>query len=468
MSEMFDVVYIGAGPGGYTGAIRASQLGLRTAIIEKDKTLGGTCLNVGCIPSKALLDSSEHYDTAKYHFGEHGIRVPSVDLDLPAMMARKNKIVKDLTNGVAFLMKKNKVQIFNGFGSIVGPNSVQVMAEDGTTQKIETKNIVIATGSVPNILPTLVFDGKRVISSTEALSLSEVPKHLVVVGGGVIGLELGSVWLRLGAQVTVVEYNDKIAGGTDKGVSTALQRVLEKQGFKFMLGTKVTGARVSETAVSVQIESKTGEKFQPLEADYVLVAAGRKPYTDGLGLETLGIQRDPVGRVQVDDHFRTTHKNVYAIGDAIKGPMLAHKAEEEGVAVAEIIAGKPGHVNYFTCPGVIYTWPEVASVGYSEEQLKEMSTEYKVGQFPFTANGRAKALGMTDGFVKILADKTTDCVLGVHIIGPRASDMIAEAVAVMEFGGSAEDIGRSFHGHPTLSEVMREAALAVDKLARQS
>lgn len=468
MSEQYDVVIIGAGPGGYTGAVRAGQLGLKTAIIEKEPTLGGTCLNWGCIPSKALLDSSEHFHTAQHDFADHGIKVPSVELDLPSMMARKDRIVKDLTKGVAYLMRKNKVSVYEGLGVITSPNTVTVTAKDGTKKEIGAKNIVIATGSAVNNLPTLPVDGKRIVTSNEAISLPSVPKHLIVVGGGVIGLELGSVWRRLGAEVTVVEFADKICGPMDKQASDQLKRILEKQGFKFLLSTKVSAAKVTGAGVTVSVETRAGEKLPDLEGDVVLVAAGRKPYTDGLGLEALGIERDQAGRVVVDEHLRTKkYPHIYAIGDVIVGPMLAHKAEEEGVATMELIAGRAGHVNYLTVPSIIYTWPEVASVGYTEEQLKEKGTEYKAGKFPFTPNGRAKAMGMTDGFVKILADKKTDRVLGVHIVGPRASDMIAEAVAVMEFGGSAEDIARSFHAHPTLSEVMREAALAVDNLSRQ-
>ena len=468
MAEQFDVIIIGAGPGGYTGAVRAGQLGLRTAIVEKEPTLGGTCLNWGCIPSKALLDSSEHFHLAKHDFAEHGIKVSNVELDLPAMMTRKDKIVKDLTKGVAYLMRKNKVSVLEGTGALKDANTVTVTAKDGTKTDYATKNIVIATGSAVNNLPTLPIDGKRILTSNEAISLPAVPNHLIVVGGGVIGLELGSVWGRLGAKVTVVEFADKICGPMDKQASDQLKKILEKQGFTFLLSTKVTAAKVSDKGVTVSVETRAGEKLPDIEGDVVLVAAGRKPYTDNLGLEALGIEKDQAGRIVVDEHLRTKKfPHVYAIGDVIVGPMLAHKAEEEGVATMELIAGKAGHVNYLTVPSIIYTWPEVASVGYTEEQLKEKGTEYKAGKFPFTPNGRAKAMGMTDGFVKILADKKTDRVLGVHIVGPRASDMIAEAVAVMEFGGSAEDIARSFHAHPTLSEVMREAALAVDNLSRQ-
>ncbi len=468
MSHEFDLVFIGAGPGGYVGAVRAGQLGLKTAIVEKEPTLGGTCLNVGCIPSKALLDSSEHFSMAGHEFADHGVGISGITLDLPKMMGRKDKIVKDLTKGVAYLMRKHKVQVFEGTGRIANPNTVIVTGKDGKAATVTTKNICIATGSVPNSLPSLPFDGKSIISSTEALSLPQVPKHLIVVGGGVIGLELGSVWLRLGASVSVVEFTDRICGGMDGQASDTLKRILEKQGFKFHMGAKVTGARISGSGVAVSMETRDGQALDGIEGDVVLVATGRRAYTDGLGLDELGIERDKAGRVVVDDHLRTKkYPNIYAIGDCIAGPMLAHKAEEEGVAIAETCAGKKGHVNYLTVPGIVYTWPEVASVGYTEEQLKEKGVEYKAGKFPFTPNGRAKAMGSTDGFVKILADKKTDRVLGCHIVGPRASDMIAEAVMAMEFGGSAEDIARAFHAHPTLAEVMREAALAVDNNSRQ-
>jgi dihydrolipoamide dehydrogenase len=469
LADSFDLIIIGSGPGGYVCAVKAAQLGLKTAIVEKDATLGGTCLNVGCIPSKALLDSSEHFSMAGHDFADHGIEVAGVKLDLPKMMSRKEKIVRDLTKGVAYLMRKHKVQVLEGLGTITGQNAVSVKGKDGVSTEYATKNICIATGSVPNSLPSLQFDGKHIISSTEALSLPEVPKHLIVVGGGVIGLELGSVWNRLGSKVTVIEYTDRICGGMDGQASDQLKRILEKQGFNFLMATKVTGARIGGGGVSVTMEAREGGAAMPaVEGDVVLVATGRRAYTDGLGCDAMGIERDRAGRVLVDEHLRTTKfKNIYAIGDVIAGPMLAHKAEEEGVAIAETIAGKHGHVNYLTVPGIVYTWPEVASVGYTEEQLKEKGIEYKAGKFPFTPNGRAKAMGFTDGFVKILADKKTDRVLGCHIVGPRASDMIAEAVMAMEFGGSAEDIARAFHAHPTLSEVMREAALAVDNQSRQ-
>lgn len=468
--NQFDLIVIGAGPGGYTGAIRAAQLGLKTAIIEKSSTLGGTCLNVGCIPSKALLDSSEHYSMASHgDFETHGLKISGFELDLPTMMARKDKIVKDLTNGVQFLMKKNKITVFNGWGTITGKNSVSVAVQGGEKKELQAKNIMIASGSTPIDLPFAKPDGKTIVTSTEALALPKVPKHLIVIGGGVIGLELGSVWLRLGSKVTVVEFAPMIAGaGTDQQTAKLLHRSLTKQGMEFMLNTGVTGVKTSGSGVTVSFESREDKKPGTLEGDVVLVAVGRKAYTDKLGLENVGIDKDDRGRVVVDAHLRTKVPNIFAVGDAIIGPMLAHKAEEEGVAVAEFIATGHGHVNYETVPGVVYTWPELASVGLSEEQLKEKGIAYKSGAFPFAANARAKAIGMTDGQVKVLADAKTDRVLGVHILGPRASDMIAEAAVAMEFGASAEDIARSFHAHPTLAEVMREAALGVDKRTRQS
>lgn len=467
-AEQFDLVIIGSGPGGYVGAIRAAQLGLKTAVIEKDKTLGGTCLNVGCIPSKALLDSSEHYAMALHDFKTHGIEVGSVKLNLGQMLARKDKIVKDLTGGVAFLFKKHKITHYQGKGRVVGQNKVEVTGEDGSKQVLDAKNIMLATGSVVNELPAVPFDGKRVISSTEALTLSEVPKHLLVVGGGVIGLELGSVWLRLGAKVTVLEYGERLCGTMDSQITKRLEMVLNKQGMEFLFKVKVSGCKTSKNAVQLDYEEMNDGSKKSIEGDVVLVATGRRPFSDGLGLEALGIERDKRGFVLVNEHLQTKYPNIYAVGDLIPGPMLAHKAEEEGVAVAETIAGGAGHVNYETVPGIVYTWPEVASVGATEDQLKENGTEYKAGTFMFTPNGRAKAMGMTDGICKVLADAHTDRLLGVHILGPRASDMIAEAVVAMEFGGSAEDLARSFHAHPTLSEVLREAALNVDKRARQS
>ncbi|MDX9730721.1 MAG: dihydrolipoyl dehydrogenase [Bdellovibrionales bacterium] len=464
---MFDLAIIGGGPAGYTGAIRAAQLGLKVAIIEKRGTLGGTCLNVGCIPSKALLDSSEHFAMASHgDLATHGVKLSKVELDLAAMMDRKTKIVKSLTDGIQFLMKKNKITYFEGAARLTAPTAIEVKGKDGKTEVVEAKNIMLATGSTVAELPFAKFDGKKIISSTEALELSSVPKHMIVIGGGAIGLEMGSVWLRLGAEVTVVEYAPMICGVADQGTAKTLHRVLQKQGMKFHLSTKVTSVKVSGATVTVQAEDEAGKALE-VKGDVVLVAAGRKPYSEGLGLDELGIKKDQRGVVQVDDHFRTNIPNIYAVGDLIRGPMLAHKAEEEGVAVAEILAGKPGHVNYETIPSVIYTWPELASVGASEEQLKKDGVAYRVGSFPFMANARAKAIGTTDGQVKILADEKTDRVLGVHIVGPRASDVLAEAVVAMEFGASSEDIARSFHGHPTLSEVVREAALAVDKRARQ-
>lgn len=466
MESNFDVVVVGGGPGGYIGAIRAAQLGMKVAVIEKNKTLGGTCLNVGCIPSKALLDSSEHFADALHSLKDHGVKVGNVELDLNTMMARKDKIVKDLTGGIAYLFKKNKIEWIQGAGKLTSPTVVEVSGEGGK-KIVNAKNIILATGSAANSLPGVEFDEKTIVSSTGALALAKVPKHLIVIGGGVIGLELGSVWMRLGAKVTVIEYTNRICGGMDSQMTKKLQQILEKQGMEFHLECKVTGVQRGKTESQVSFESLQSKEQKTLSADVVLVATGRRPYSDGLGLEELGIEKDKRGVVQVNEHFQTKFPNVYAIGDLIRGPMLAHKAEEEGVAVAEIIAGQHGHVNYETCPGVVYTWPELASVGATEDQLKEQGVAYKAGSFPFTANGRAKALGSTDGMVKVLADKETDRVLGVHILGPRASDMIAEACVAMEFQASAEDIARTFHGHPTLSEVMREAALNVDKLARE-
>ncbi|MCB0377739.1 MAG: dihydrolipoyl dehydrogenase [Bdellovibrionales bacterium] len=465
MSEVFDVVIIGAGPGGYVGAVRAAQLGLKTAVVEKDSTLGGTCLNVGCIPSKALLDSSEHFAQVQHEFADHGIEVSGVKLNLPAMMKRKEKVVADLTGGIKYLFEKNKITSFNGIGKILAPGQVEVQGKD--TQVIEAKNIIIGTGSVPVELPFIPFDGKNIVSSTEALCFDKVPTHLIVVGGGAIGLEMGSVWMRLGAKVTVIEFADKICGPMDSQISKDLLRILKKQGMEFMLSTKVTGGSAKGGKVTIDFESVKDGKPGSIEGDKVLIAVGRKPFTQGLGLENVGVKTDERGFVLIDDHFQTSVPGIYAMGDVVGGAMLAHKAEEEGVAIAEILAGHSGHVNYNTVPSVIYTWPEVAGVGQTEDELKAQNIPYNVGSFPFTANGRAKAMNCTDGKVKVLADKNTDQVLGVHIVGPRASDMIAEAVVAMEFYASSEDIARSFHAHPTLAEVMREAALAVDKRARQ-
>ncbi len=468
MAAQYDVVIVGAGPGGYIGAIRAAQLGLKTAVIEKDKTLGGTCLNVGCIPSKALLESSEHYSMALHELKSHGVQVGDVKLDLKTMMERKSKIVSDLTGGVAFLFKKNGIDSIGGKGRLVSATQIEVSKSDGSKEIVSAKNIILATGSVPNDLPGLKWDGRKVITSTEALALEKVPAQMIVIGGGVIGLELGSVWSRLGSEVTVIEYAANICGSMDQGIAKRLLMIMKKQGLKFHMESRVTGTELKGDRVTVHFEGLKDGAKQTLEGDVVLVSAGRKPYSEGLGLEELGIRKDKRGVVEVDDHFQTSLPGVYAIGDLIRGPMLAHKAEEEGVAVAELLAGKPGHVNYEACPNVVYTWPEVATVGASEEDLKAKGIAYKSGVFMFAPNGRAKTMGFTEGQVKILADAKSDRLLGVHILGPRASDMIAEAVIAMEFGGSAEDLARSFHAHPTLSEVMREAALAVDKRAREA
>lgn len=468
MSEtQFDLVVIGSGPGGYVGAIRAAQLGLKTAIIEKDKTYGGTCLNVGCIPSKALLQSSEHYVVAQHDLEAHGVKVSKVELDLKTMLARKDKVVKQNTEGIAFLFKKNKITPFTGFGRITAPGKVEVKDNEGKTQVLTAKNIMIATGSVPVELPFLKYDEKRIVSNTGALMIPEVPKSMIVVGGGVIGLELGSVWQRLGAKVTVIEYANRLGGMTDVDCMNVLKKNLEKEGMSFLLSTKVTGSKVVSNGVEITYEALTDGKTASMKADIVLVATGRKPFTTGLGCEELGIQKDPQGRIMVDKHYQTNIAGIFAIGDCIPGPMLAHKAEEEGVAVAEMLAGGAGHVNYNTVPGVIYTHPEIATVGLTEEQAKEKGLEVAVGKFPFMANGRARALGFTEGFVKIVADKKTDRILGAHMVGPSVSELIHEVVVCMEFGGSSEDLARSFHAHPTLSEAVREAALGVEKRTRQ-
>nr|WP_295837595.1 dihydrolipoyl dehydrogenase [uncultured Azospirillum sp.] len=454
----FDVVVIGGGPGGYVCAIRAAQLGFKVACVEKRGTLGGTCLNVGCIPSKALLAASEKFEEAAHGLAKFGIKVGSVDLDLPGMLAHKDKVVKDNVGGIEFLFKKNKVAWLKGAGKITAPNTVEV---EGVGTITASKAIVIATGSDVTPLPGIAIDEKRVVSSTGALSLPEVPKHLVVIGGGVIGLELGSVWGRLGAKVTVVEYLDRVLPTMDTELSKQAQRIFAKQGMDFKLSTKVTGASVTETGVTLTVEPAAGGAAQTIEADTVLVAIGRRPYTEGLGLETVGVELER-GRVKIDGHFQTNVPGIYAIGDVVEGPMLAHKAEEEGVALAEQLAGQKSHVNHDLVPGVVYTWPEVAAVGKTEEQLKAAGVAYKSGKFPFTANGRARAGGNTDGFVKILSDASTDQVLGVHMIGPNVSEMIGELVLAMEFSASAEDVARTCHAHPTLSEAVKEAALAVD------
>ena len=463
MADQYDLVVIGTGPGGYVCAIRAAQLGLSVAVVEKRATHGGTCLNVGCIPSKALLHASELYAEASHGFPAMGIQVGRPRVDLKAMLAYKDEGIDGNVKGVEFLLKKNKVDSYFGTGSIEAPGKVKVTPSEGEPRVLETKNIVIATGSDVTPLPGVDIDEKNVVSSTGALSLPHVPRHMVVVGAGVIGLELGSVWRRLGAEVTVVEFLDHITPGMDAEISKNYQRILKKQGMKFMLSTKVTEVKTSFTMLKVTTEPSAGGDATVLDADVVLVAIGRRPYTEGLGLDAAGVELDDRGRVKTDGHFKTNVDGIYAIGDVIAGPMLAHKAEDEGVAVAEILAGKPGHVNYGAIPGVIYTAPEVATVGQTEEQLKDAGIEYSVGKFPFTANGRAKVNRTTDGFVKILADAKTDKVLGVHMIGPSVGEMIAEAVVVMEFGGSAEDIARTCHAHPTLSEAVKEAAMAVDK-----
>jgi dihydrolipoamide dehydrogenase len=467
-SGQYDLVVIGAGPGGYVAAIRAAQLGMRVACVEKRETLGGTCLNIGCIPSKALLDSSELYHLAQERFAKHGIKVGGLELDVAAMLRRKDEVVKGLTQGVRGLFKKNKVEPVFGTARIASPTTVVVRNNEGAETTLEAGHILVATGSEPVNLPFIPFNGKTIVSSTEALGFGRVPEHLVVVGAGYIGLELGSVWKRLGSKVTVIEFLPRIVPLADVEVGALLHKSLVKQGLEFHLETRVTGAKVGGDRVTVSAETKEGKALS-FEADRVLVAVGRRAYTEGLGLAEVGIAVDPkTGKVPVDAHFRTTVPTISAIGDVIEGPMLAHKAEDEGVAFAEILAGKPGHVDYNTVPSVIYTWPEMASVGITEEQAKERSLDYRVGKFPFIANGRAKAMDETEGLVKIIADAKTDRVLGVHIIGPRASDMIAEAVTTMEFAGSAEDIARICHAHPTLSEAMKEAALAVEKRAIHS
>jgi dihydrolipoamide dehydrogenase len=460
----YDLVVIGTGPGGYVCAIRAAQLGLKTAVVEKRKTLGGTCLNIGCIPSKALLHASELFDEAGHAFEGMGIKVGKPKLDLAAMMAFKDEGVDGNVKGVEFLMKKNKIDVHVGTGRIAAPGKVEVTGEAGTTT-LDTKAIVIATGSDVAPLRGVEIDEQRIVSSTGALALPKVPKKLLVVGAGVIGLELGSVWRRLGAEVEVVEFLDRIVPGIDLDVARQFQRILQKQGFAFRLSTKVTGIDTSGARLVATVEPAAGGEASTIDCDVALIAIGRVPYTEGLGLEAVGVALDPRGRVVTDAHFATNVPGIYAIGDVIAGPMLAHKAEDEGVAVAEILAGKAGHVNYDVIPGVVYTAPELATVGKTEEELKAAGIAYNTGKFPFTANGRAKVNRQTDGFVKILADAKTDRVLGVHILGPDAGNMIAEAAVAMEFGASSEDIARTCHAHPTLPEAVKEAALAVEKRA---
>lgn len=456
--SQFDVTVIGSGPGGYVAALRCAQLGFKTALIEKYSTLGGTCLNVGCIPSKALLDSSEHFENAKHNFANHGIIINEPQADLARMVARKNEVVDQTTKGINFLMDKNKVTVFEGLGSFESATQVKVTKNDGSSEILETKYAIVATGSKPSTLPFINIDKERIITSTEALNLKEIPKHLVVIGGGVIGLELGSVYLRLGSQVTVVEYMDKIIPTMDGALSKELTKVLKKQGMKFMLSTGVQSVERNGDSVKITAKDKKGEEVS-VEGDYVLVSVGRKPFTEGLGLEKAGVELDERGRVKVNDHLQTNVANIYAIGDVVKGAMLAHKAEEEGVFVAETLAGQKPHINYNLIPGVVYTWPEVAGVGKTEEQLKEEGAAYKVGSFPMRALGRSRASGDIDGLIKILADEKTDEVLGVHMIGARAADLIAEAVTAMEFRASAEDISRMSHAHPTYAEAIKEAAL---------
>lgn len=456
MADSFDLLVIGAGPGGYPAAIRAAQLGMKVACAEMRETLGGTCLNVGCIPSKALLQSSEKLESARHALAQHGIKLKGIEVDLAAMLARKDKVVSDNVRGIEFLFKKHKIEWLKGKARLAGPGKVEVAG-----RTVSAKNIVIATGSDVMPLPGVDIDEKRIVSSTGGLALDAVPKKMVVVGAGYIGLELGSVWRRLGAEVTVVEFLDRVTPGMDAELAKHLQRILTRQGMKFQLGSKVTGAKNGKNGVTLVVEPANGGDKSELKADVVLVAIGRRPYTEGLGLESVGIQTDNRGRIPVDKQYRTAAEGIYAIGDVIAGPMLAHKAEEEGVAVAEIIAGQKPHIDYDAIPSVVYTWPEVATVGKSEEDLKADGREYRVGKFPFSANGRARANGDTEGFVKILADARTDRVLGVHIIGPDAGTMIAEAALAMEYGASSEDIARTCHAHPTLNEAVKEAALAV-------
>lgn len=454
MADSFDLIVIGAGPGGYVAAIKAAQLGMKVACVEKRGTLGGTCLNVGCIPSKALLHSSEVYEEIT-HAGKYGIKVGKVEVDVPAMLKQKDDAVKGLTEGIAFLFKKNKVEWLKGTGVITGTNEVSV---DG--KPYATKNILIATGSDVMPLRGVEIDEQRIVSSTGALELKEVPKKMVIVGGGVIGLEMGTVWRRLGAEVEVIEFLDRILPGMDNEIAKEFKKILEKQGFTFRLGSKVTAARNTGKGVTLSVEPAAGGAAEEVKADVVLVAIGRRPYTDGLGLETVGVVKNERGFIPINHHFQTNIPNIYAIGDVVPGPMLAHKAEEEGVAAVEIMAGQAGHINYDAIPGVVYTGPEVASVGKTEEQVKESGVAYKVGKFPFMANSRARAVGQAEGLVKIIADANTDRVLGVHIIGPEAGTIIAEAVLAMEYGASSEDIARTCHAHPTMNEALKEAALA--------
>ena len=457
--DSYDVVVIGSGPGGYVSAIRCSQLGMKTAIIEKYTTMGGTCLNVGCIPSKALLDSSHHFEEASKNFSNHGININGeISLDFSKMISRKNDVVSQTTKGIEFLMKKNNIKVYNGFGSFVDKNKVMIKSSEKEIV-IESKNIIIATGSKPTSLPFVKLDKERVITSTEALNLKEIPKHLIIIGGGVIGLELGQVYKRLGAEVSIIEYMDKIIPTMDSGLSKELTKVFKKQKLKIYTSHKVTSVERDNDNVRVMAEDKNGKLIE-FNGDYCLVSIGRSAYTDGLNLQSIGLDTNDKGQIQVNDHLQTKHSNIYAIGDVVKGAMLAHKAEEEGVLVAEIISGQKPHIDYNLIPGVVYTWPEVASVGKTEDYLKENNIEYKVGQFPMRALGRSRASSDLDGFVKILADKNTDEIIGVHMIGARCADLISEAVIAMEYRASAEDIARISHAHPTYSEAIKEAALA--------
>lgn len=456
----YDLIVIGSGPGGYVAAIRAAQLGLKTAIIEKYPTLGGTCLNVGCIPSKALLDSSEHYHNAAHAFETHGIRTTGLSVDMKQMVKRKDDVVDQTCKGVSFLMKKNKIEVYTGLGSFKSAKVISIAKSDGSTEEIEGKNVIIATGSKPVTPASFNYDKNRVITSTEALKIDKVPKKMVIIGAGVIGLELGSVYARLGTEVNVVEYMDSLIGGMDFDCGKELRRSLKKIGMKFHLKHMVTKVKGTKTGVTVDAQKRDSEETIQLKADYCLIAIGRRPYTEGLGLENTNVKLDDKGRVVVGSHLETDEPGVYAIGDVIEGAMLAHKAEEEGVLVAEFLAGQKPHIDYNLIPGVVYTWPEVAGVGKTEQELKESGHEYKVGKFPFKALGRARASMDTDGMVKVLADKATDEVLGVHMVGPRVADLIIEAVAFMEYRGSAEDMSRISHPHPTFTEAVKEAALA--------
>ena len=462
--KSYDAVVIGGGPGGYVAAIRAAQLGMKVALVEKERRLGGTCLRVGCIPSKALLQSSERYHEAQTDLAEHGIELGEVRLDLERLMERKTRVVHELTDGIGMLMKKNKITVYQGRGSLVAPQRVAVETQEGETRELRSNAVILATGSVPTALPSLPIDGERVVTSDGALSFAQVPEHLVVVGAGYIGLELGSVWRRLGARVTVVEMMDRIVPHADRQAAKVLQRSLKQLGLDIRLGTRVTKVEREGDKLSVSVEGREGGS-ETMEADRVLVAVGRQPFTDGLGLAEVGVELDEQGRGKVDESFATPARGGYALGGLIAGPLLAHKASEEGVALAETLAGKPGHVSYFTIPSVIYTSPELAAVGLTEEQAKERERSVRIGRYYFKANGRAKTMGQTDGFVKILADADTDALLGAHIVGPNASDLIAEVVVAMEMQASAEDLARMVHAHPTLAEAVKEAALAVDKRA---